>query len=171
MHEEPGFFAEPLHWVVLSFFLFFIIFGKKLWGALAGMLDARAASVRAEMDEAARLKSEAEAMLKDAEATRVKAHSEAKQLIEGAAAEAARVAEATRAEAEASAKRREQMALDRIAAAQKQAVDEVRTAAAELATIAARQVIAEGLSLEASNALIDHAITQLPAALAARRAA
>ena len=162
MHEEPGFFADPLHWVVLSFFLFFIIFGKKLWSALAGMLDARAASVRAEMDEAARLKSEAEAMLKDAEATRAKAQADAKVLIEGAAAEAAR---------EASAKRREQMALDRIAAAQKQAVDEIRTAAAELATIAARQVIAEGLSPESSAALIDQAIAQLPAALAARRAA
>src|SRR5471032_429915 len=135
MHAEPGFFAEPLHWVVLSFFLFFLLFGKKLWGALAGMLDARAASVRAEMDEAARLKSEAEAMLKDAEATRARSHADAKTLIEGAAAEAARVAEATRAEAEASARRREQMALDRIAAAHKQAVDEVRTAAAELATI------------------------------------
>lgn len=171
MHEDVGFFAEPSHWVVLAFFLFFIIFGKKLWGALAGMLDARAASVRAELDEAARLKSEAEAMLKDAEATRAKAQADAKSLIEGAAAEAARVAEATRAEAESSAKRREQMALDRIAAAQKQAVDEVRTAAAELATIAARQVIAEGLSPEFSAALIDQAIAQLPAALAARRAA
>src|SRR6478735_8099357 len=128
MHEA-SFFAEPLHWVVISFFLFFIIFGKKVWGALAGMLDARAASVRAEMDEAARLKSEAEA------------------------------------------KRREQMALDRIAAAQKQAVDEIRTAAAEVATIAARQVIAEGLSAESSAALIDQAIARLPAALAARRAA
>ncbi len=32
MHEEPGFFAEPVHWVVIAFFLFFIIFGKKLWG-------------------------------------------------------------------------------------------------------------------------------------------
>jgi F-type H+-transporting ATPase subunit b len=171
MHEELGFFAEPSHWVVLAFFLFFIIFGKKLWGALAGMLDARAASVRAELDEAARLKSEAEAMLKDAEAMRAKALVDAKLLIDGAAAEAARVAEATRTEAEASAKRREQMALDRIAAAQKQAVDEVRTAAAELATIAARQVIAEGLSAEAGAALIDQAIARLPAALAARRAA
>ena len=170
MHEA-SFFAEPLHWVVISFFLFFIIFGKKVWGALAGMLDARAASVRAEMDEAARLKSEAEAMLKEAEATRAKAQADAKVLIDGAAAEAARVAEATRAEAEASAKRREQMALDRIAAAQKQAVDEIRTAAAEVATIAARQVIAEGLSAEASAALIDQAIAQLPAALATRRAA
>jgi F-type H+-transporting ATPase subunit b len=171
MPEEVGFFAEPRNWVVLAFFLFFIIFGKKLWGALAGMLDARAASVRAEMDEAARLKSEAQAMLKEAEAARAKAQTDAKTLIDGAAAEAARVAEATRAETEASARRREQMALDRIAAAQKQAVDEVRTAAAELATIAARQVIAEGLSPESSAALIDHAIAQLPAALAARRAA
>ncbi len=171
MQEEPGFFTEPSHWVVLAFFLFFIFFGKKLWGALAGMLDARAASVRAEIDEAARLKSEAEAMLKDAEATRARAQSEAKTLIEGAAAEAARVTEAGRVEAEASAKRREQMALDRIAAAQKQAVDEIRSSAAELATIAARQVIAEGLSLDSSNALIDHAIAHLPAALSSRRAA
>src|SRR5450432_3093245 len=99
MHEEPGFFAEPLHWVVLSFFLFFLIFGTKLWGALSGMLDARAASVRAELDEEARLKSEAEAMLKDAEAMRARAQVEAKTLIEGAAAEAARVADSTRAEA------------------------------------------------------------------------
>jgi F-type H+-transporting ATPase subunit b len=171
MHEEPGFFAEPRNWVILAFFLFFIIFGKKLWAALAGMLDARAASVRAEIDEAARLKSEAQAMLKEAEAARAKAQADAKTLIDGAAAEAARVAEASRTETEASARRREQMALDRIAAAQKQAVDDVRTAAAEVATIAARQVIAEGLSPESSAALIDQAIAQLPAALAARRAA
>jgi F-type H+-transporting ATPase subunit b len=171
MHDEVGFFAEPRNWVVLAFFLFFILFGKRLWGALTGMLDTRAASVRAELDEAARLKSEAEVMLRDAEAARAKALTDARALIQGAAAEAARVAEATRAEAEASAKRREQMALDRIAAAQKQAVDEVRTAAAELATIAARQVIAEGLTHAASAALIDQAIAQLPAALATRRAA
>ena len=171
MHHEPGFFAHPENWVIISFFLFFIIFGKKLWGALTEMLDARAASVRAEIDEAARLKSEAEAMLKAAEATRSKAQADAKALIEGAAAEAARITEATRLEAEASAKRRERMALDRIAAAQKQAVDEVRTAAAEVATQAARQVIAEGLSPESSASLINQAISHLPAALAARRAA
>jgi F-type H+-transporting ATPase subunit b len=167
MHHEPGFFAEPANWVVLAFFLFFLLFGKKLWAALTGMLDQRAVSVRAELDEAARLKSEAEAMLKQAEATRLKAQSDAKAMIEGAAAEAARVAEATRVEAETAARRREQMALDRIDAARKQAVDEVRTAAAEVATVAARQVIAEGLGTEAGAALIDQAIARLPAALRA----
>jgi F-type H+-transporting ATPase subunit b len=167
MHHEPGFFAEPANWVVLAFFLFFLLFGRKLWAALTGMLDQRAVSVRAELDEAARLKSEAEAMLKQAEATRLKAQSDAKTMIEGAAAEAARVAEATRVEAEMAARRREQMALDRIDAARKQAVDEVRIAAAEVATVAARQVIAEGLGAEAGAALIDQAITRLPAALRA----
>ena len=84
MHHEPGFFAEPANWVVLAFFLFFLLFGRKLWAALTGMLDQRAVSVRAELDEAARLKSEAEAMLKQAEATRLKAQSDAKAMIEGA---------------------------------------------------------------------------------------
>jgi F-type H+-transporting ATPase subunit b len=168
---EPGFFGEPRNWVLIAFFLFFILFGKKLWGALAGMLDDRAAKVRAELEEAARLRQEAEAMLRDAEKRREEALREAQALIAGAKTEAERVAAAAATEAEASAKRREQMAMDRIAAAEKAAVDEVRTTAAEVATVAARQVIAEGLSAEADAHLIDHAITQLPSALASRRAA
>src|SRR5215469_13208641 len=119
MHEEPGFFAEPRNWVFIAFVLFFVIFGRKLWSALAQMLDDRAAKVRAELEEAARLRQEAEAMLGEAEARR------------------------------AAALRREQMALDRIAAAEKAAVDDVRLTAVEVATVAARQVIAEGLSADA----------------------
>lgn len=168
---EPGFFGEPRNWVLIAFILFFLLFGKKLWGALAGMLDDRAARVRAELEEAARLRQEAEAMLRDAEKHREEALREAQALIAGAKTEAERLAAAASADAEASAKRREQMAKDRIAAAEKAAVDEVRTTAAEVATAAARQVIAEGLSAEADAHLIDHAITQLPSALAGRRAA
>ena len=110
-------------------------------------------------------------MLRDAETRRAEALREAQALIEGAKAEAGRVAAAAAAEAEASARRREQMAMDRIAAAEKAAVDEVRLTAVEVATAAARQVIAEGLSAEADSRLIDHAITQLPGALAGRRVA
>jgi F-type H+-transporting ATPase subunit b len=170
MHNE-SFFAEPRNWVLIAFILFFVFFGRKIWAVIAQLLDDRAVRVRAELDEAARLRREAEAMLNDAEKRRTEALAEAKALIEGAQAEAARVAAATTAEAEASARRREQMALDRITAAEKSAVDEVRVAAAEIATVAARQVIAEGLSPDSDSRLIDHAITQLPSALAARRAA
>jgi len=170
MHEE-SFLADPKNWVMLAFFLFFILFGKTLWRALAGILDARATSVKAELEEASRLRREAEAMLRDAEKQRGDALTEAKSLIESARAEAARLAVEAAAEAEAAAKRRERMAIDRIAAAEKAAVDDVRLAAADIATTAARQVIAEGLSADADSRLIDQAITQLPAALSARRAA
>ncbi|HET7881231.1 MAG TPA: F0F1 ATP synthase subunit B [Acetobacteraceae bacterium] len=171
MHEEAGFFAEPRNWVIIAFILFFVIFGRKLWSALAQMLDDRGDRVRAELDEAARLRREAEAMLRDAETRRAEALREAQALVEGAKAEAERVAAAAAAEAEASARRREQMAIDRIAAAEKAAVDEVRLTAAEVATTAARQVIKDGLSLEADARLVDHAIAQLPSALAQRRVA
>ncbi|MDR3531761.1 MAG: F0F1 ATP synthase subunit B [Rhodopila sp.] len=171
MHHEESFFADPKNWVVVAFVLFFVLFGKKLWGALSGMLDARAASVKAELEEASRLRREAESMLRDAEKQRADALADAKALIEGARAEASRVTAAAAAEAEASAKRREKMAIDRIAAAEKAAVDDVRLAAADVATSAARQVLAEGLSADADAVLINQAITQLPTALAARRAA
>lgn len=171
MHHEASFFAEPQNWVVVAFFLFFILFGKKLWGAIAGMLDARAVTVKAELEEASRLRREAESMLRDAEKLRVDALADAKALIEGARAEAGRVTAAAAGEAEASASRREQMAIDRIAAAEKAAIDDVRLAAADVATTAARQVMAEGLTADADARLIDQAIAQLPTALAARRAA
>jgi F-type H+-transporting ATPase subunit b len=170
MHQET-FLTNSRTWVAVAFVLFFLFFGKMLWKALASMLDSRTAAVRSELEEAARLRREAEAMLKDAEKRRADALSEAQGLIEGAKAEASRVAAATAAEAEASAKRREQMALDRIAAAEKAAVDEVRLTAAEVATVAARQVISEGLSADADARLVDHAIAQLPSALAQRRVA
>src|SRR6185503_12907213 len=109
--------------------------------------------------------------LREAETRRAEALREAQALVEGAKAEAERVAAAAASEAEAAARRREQMALDRIAAAEKAAVDEVRLTAVEVASTAARQVIAEGLSADADAQLIDRAITQLPGALASRRVA
>jgi F-type H+-transporting ATPase subunit b len=171
MHHEESFFADPRMWVVIAFILFFILFGKKIWGALANLLDARAVAVKAELEEASRLRREAESMLRDAQKQRTDALADAKALIEGARTEAARLSAAAAAEAESSARRREQMAIDRIAAAEKAAVDDVRLTAADVATAAARQVLAEGLTADADARLIDQAITQLPAALAARRAA
>lgn len=170
MHD-PSFITEPRTWVAIAFLIFFLIFGKKLWRALAGMLDDRSERVRAELEEASRLRQEAEVMLRDAEKRRSEALAEAKALIDGAQAEAGRVAAAAASEAEAAAKRREQMAVDRISAAEKAAVDEVRLAAADIAASASREVIAEGLTPAADADLINQAITQLPTALAQRRAA
>lgn len=166
-HDDVPFFSYPGNWVAISTILFVVIFGRKIWAALTKMLDDRTQAIQAELAEAARLRQEAEAMREEAQAQRYVALEEAKKLLEGAQAEAARVTAAAAAEAEASARRRERMAMDRIAAAEKAAVDEVRIAAAEIATVATRDVISQTLSGAAEARLVDQAIGQLPSALRA----
>ena len=169
MHES--FFADPRSWVAIAFVIFFALFGRKIWQALTVMLDKRADQIRGDLAEARRLRSEAETMLTYAQSRREAAVADATRLLDSAKAEAGRLAQTAAADAEQGARRREQMALDRIAAAEKEAVDQVRFAAADIAGTAAAQVIRNGLTDEAGSRLVDQAIQSLPASLAARRAA
>ncbi len=164
---DENLLADPHVWEAVSFVLFFVLLGRTIWSKLTGMLDARGEAVQAELTEASRLRTEAEAMLRQAEADRTAALAEAQQLLDRARAEATRVAEAAHAEAEAAAGRRERMALDRIASAEAGAIADVRNAAAEIATAAARAVIAQQLDATADAQLIDRAVADLPTALRA----
>lgn len=166
-HHYEHFWLDPKFWVAASFVIFAFFAVRMGWGRITGMLDARGARIAAELAEAARLRGEAEAMLRQAEADRQAAIAEAAALVERARAEAERVGRAAAAEAEASAARRERMAMDRIAAAEASAVAEVRQAAAEVATAAARSVIAQGFSADDDAAMIDAAVQELPKALRA----
>lgn len=168
--DSAGFLTDAKTWVVISFFIFFALFGRRLWQTIAGMLDRRTETVRIELAEASRLRREAEALLADATSRRQQAEAYAVRLLEGAQAEAARVAETAAREAQASAQRRERMALDRIAAAEKAAVTGVRLAATEIAMAAAEQVIRDELGAEADAPLVDTAIAGLPAALSRKAA-
>ncbi len=103
-------------------------------------------------------------MLADAQRARTEAMAEAGEVLARSQAEAARLTQAAMAEAEASGKRRERLALERIAAAEKAAVTEVRHVAADIATQAAEQVISKDTQ---SDALVDRAIADLPRALRA----
>jgi F-type H+-transporting ATPase subunit b len=168
MHgEHGGLLADPHVWEAIGFLIFVGLAVKLGWGRVVAMLDARGTRIAAELDEAKRLRAEAEALLRQAEADRAAALAEAGQLLTRAKAEAERLAIAAAAEAEAAAKRRERMALDRIAAAEAGAIADVRNAAALIATAAATRVIAEGMTAEADAALIDRAVAELPTALRA----
>lgn len=168
MEHQHGFFDDPRTWVAVAFVIFVVLFGRTLWKALAAMLDKRAESVRNELAEAARLRREAESLLADATSRREAAISEAAQLLNDARAEAERVAAATAEETRASATRRQQMALDRISAAEKQAVTDVRLAAVDVAAAAAGQLIRSGFGPEDDAAFLDYAIAGLPNALTRR---
>lgn len=167
MHQYEYFWLDPKFWVAVSFAIFAGLAIKLAWGRVMAMLDGRGLRIAAELAEAARLRQEAEDMLRHAQAERLAAMEEATALIARAKAEAERVAQAAAADAQAQAARRERMAMDRIAAAETSAIAEVRTAAAEIATTAARSLIAETFSASDDAAMIDAAVSDLPKALRA----
>ncbi len=161
------FYLRPVFYVAIAFILFFLIFGRILAKTIAATLDKRIAAIRAELDEAARLRREAEAMLAEAQAQRRQAIEQAQQLLAYAHDEANRLSASMAADAATAASRREKMALDRIAAAEKAVVADLRIAAIDLATGAAEHVLAATFTPEADAALIDRSIADLTGAMRA----
>ena len=64
-HHYEHFWLDPKFWVAVSFVIFFLLLGKKVWGALAGALDGKAEGIRRQLSEAAELRAQAEQMLTD----------------------------------------------------------------------------------------------------------
>ncbi len=167
--EYQAFHATPWDhgsfWVAVAIVVFAVLFARKIVTPVIGMLDARTAAVQSALDEAAKLKAEAQALLADARARQLQAIEDAKQIIAHAEAEAVRTRHAMAADAKAMAKRRERLALDRIAAAEKAALEEVRAVAIDVATAASTQLLRAGFAAEGNAAMIDQAISGVPAAL------
>jgi len=129
------------------------------------MLDARAAAIKAELEEAKRLRTEAEALLADYKKKTANAADEAQAIIDLAKAAADRMAGDAEVLLQQQIDRRAKMAEQKIAQAEADALAEVRAAATAAATAAARDVIARRMTDARGDALIDGAITELGAKL------
>lgn len=157
-------FHEPRVWTAVAFVLFFVIFGRKIWGIIAAKLDERANEVRKNLDEATRLRREAEQMLEDSKRDHKRAQEEAQQLI----AKSNEAAEQMRAQAERDAaeivSHHEKMARERIEAAEKIALHDILRQAAALAVTATRDVLTKKLAEdhELANKLINNGLEALP---------
>ncbi len=133
---------EAEFWVAIAFVIFVIILVRLgVHRTVAQALDDRAKRIAAELDEARRLREEAQAILTASEKKRREAEQEAQGIIEGARSEAERVAQEAKAKAEDFVVRRTQMAEQKIAQAESQAVAEVRAAAAEAAVAASERIL------------------------------
>jgi F-type H+-transporting ATPase subunit b len=154
--------SDPKFWVAVSFLLFLALAWKPLIGRILAALDARGERIRAEIDEAARLRAEAEAVLREARAKRAAAAAEAEAVLAHAREEADRLSAEMAEAVQATLKRRERMAMERIAAAEAEAAAAVRAVAADVAVAATRKLIADTMSGAGHAALIDKSISDLP---------
>jgi len=77
-------FSEPEFWVAVAFVVFVVAVFKPAAAAINGALDARAAKIRADLDQAAKLRAEAQALLADYEKRRAAADKEAAKAAQAA---------------------------------------------------------------------------------------
>jgi F-type H+-transporting ATPase subunit b len=160
------FFMEAETWVGIGTIVFFaVLVWNKVPALIAKTLDERAAGIVKELNEAKRLREEAEALLAQYQEKRAKAEQEAASIVTEAKAEAERFAAEARASLAAQIERRTKYAEDRIAQAQAQAVAQVRGAAAGAAVAAAEKLIAARLDDRSAADLIKRGIEEIPSKL------
>ena len=153
---------EAEFWVAASFVVFLGVLGYfRVHKLVVDSLDQRTARIKAELDEARRLKQEAQALLAEYKRKQQEAEREAEGLIAGARAEAERLAVEAKAKMEDFLSRRTKMAETKIAQAEAQALADVRAAAADAAITAAEKILTRTVTGKLAEDLINKGVSDL----------
>src|SRR3954453_8849299 len=162
---EPTFLGlNPGGWVALAMLVVFaIIIWKKVPAAIGKALDSKIALIRDQLAEAESLRKEAEALKAEYQAKAASADKDREALLERARHEADDIVAKAKTDAEALIDRRTRMAEDKIAAEERAAVEQLRSAAADAASKAAGRLIAERHDAGTDAKLVDQAIRQIAA--------
>jgi len=157
---NPG---EAEFWVGVGLLIFLgiVIFAAKAPRKIAEALDAQSAAIRANLDEAARIREEAQQLLATLKNERAAAERHAREMLSQAQEEARLLEADAKAKLAESLARRQQMAERKIATAEMQAAAEVKSAAADMAAQAAEAVLSQRLTGANTDPLVDAAIGQL----------
>ncbi|MDQ7010467.1 MAG: F0F1 ATP synthase subunit B [Mariprofundaceae bacterium] len=152
--------AEFVVLIATVLFVAFLVY-LKVPGMVTKMLDQKADEIRSELDEARRLREEAQGILASYERKQKEVKEHAEGIVKHAKQEADAAAERAMADLKESIARRLRAAEDQIASAEAAAVREVRDAAIAVAIETARDVITKKMTAKEGNALIDHSIQEV----------
>lgn len=153
---------SPGGWVAMSMIaVFLVMLWLKVPAMVAGMLDAKIAGIKAQLDEAAKLRAEAEVLKAEYQAKLADAAQHGEAMKAAAETEAKAIVAKAKSDAKALVERRQKIAEDKIAAAERNAVDALRAKAASAAAGAAASLIAQTHDAKADKALVDEAIAGL----------
>jgi F-type H+-transporting ATPase subunit b len=152
----------PEFWVAVAFVMFvalLVYVGAHRKAAEA--LDHRSARIKAELDEARRLRNEAQNLLAEYQRRQREAEHEAEAIVTEARADAERVAAEARVKTEEFIARRTKLAETKIGQAEAQAVADVRAAAADAAVAAAEAILRDAAKGKIADDLIARGIADV----------
>lgn len=150
--------------VALVLFLALIVY-VKVPSMIGKSLDARADKIRAELEEARRLREEAQQLLVQYQQKRKEAEKEAADIVEAAKREAALLAEDAHRKTEEYVARRTAVAEQKISQAEREAIGEVRSSAVDLAVEAARRLLADKVDAKVTSDLFKSSLQDVKSKL------
>lgn len=159
-------FFEAETWVAVAFVILMVLFAYLgIHRTVLKALDNRAERIKAELDDARRLKEDAAKLLADYKSKRTSAEREAEEIIANAKTEAERIASEAKAKMEDFVARRTKTAENKIALAEAQAVADVRAAAANAAVTAASTILSQSVKGTVADDLLAKGIAEVRAKL------
>ena len=153
---------EAEFWVAVAFVLMLGIFGYfGVHRVILAALDNRSLRIRKDLDDARRLKEEAQSLVAEYRARRECAEREAQEIVAAAQADAERIAVEAKAKMEDFVARRTKTAESKIALAEAQALADVRAAAVEAAVAAASTVLSQSVKGSVADDLLAKGIAEV----------
>jgi len=155
-------FAEPEFWVAVAFVILmgiFVYFG--ILRTVLNTLDHRRDRIKAELDDARRIKEEAAKLLAEYKARHASAERESQDIIASARSEAERIASEAKTKMEDFVARRTKTAESKIALAEAQALADVRAAAADAAVTAASSILSQSVKGQVADDLLAKGIAEV----------
>lgn len=135
---------DATFWATVALVIFLgVIVYFKVPGVIGKSLDARADKIRAELEEARRLREEAQQLLAEYQRKRKEAEQEAAEIVEAAKREATALTAEAKQKTEDYVARRAALAEQKIGQAEREAINEVRASAVDIAIAAARTLLAD----------------------------
>jgi F-type H+-transporting ATPase subunit b len=157
--------SDPTFWVAIGFVLFIVIAGRPIMAKITSALDNRADEIRAKIEEAKSLREEAQTLLASYQRMQRDAAAEAAEIISNAQEEAQRLQLAADENLTQTLKRREEAALEKIAAAEARALQDVRDRAVDIAISATEKVVSGAMTDNVQQSITRAAIDDLPSRL------
>lgn len=152
---------DPTFWVAVAFVGFILLVRKPVGKAVSGALDKRSAQIRDELDEAVRLREEAQLMLLAYQKKQREYLQEAEEILSQTREDAERMMQQAEADLQDSLEKRKRLGMEKIAQAERQAVQDVQNHMVDIAAAAARTIIERQIVAGSDNDLVTSAISEI----------
>jgi F-type H+-transporting ATPase subunit b len=160
-HPNEALLAQPTTWVAVSFVLFTLLILKFGLPKIKSGLDARSGDIASKINDAAKIKAEAEAILLQAKAKLANVESETEKLLNDAKSQADAYLAKAKAETDSVINARKNQALTRISQLENEAKKEITNRITSESVELAAKTITEKLTADKAASLIDEAISSL----------